>query len=70
MCATKVVVDFCSLLVPVYFALFAVNIPCRVKVIVCSSFSNSSVRVRFLCWDVDPREAMILVVLYGLSQTA
>ena len=55
---------------PVYSAMIIVNIPCKVNVMVCSSFSSSSVSVRFLCCDFNPLKAMISSVYCCLSQTA
>lgn len=59
-----------SQLAPVYSSTLIVNMPCKVNVMVCSSFSSSSVSVRFLCCDVDPLKAIVSSAYCGLSQTA
>lgn len=54
-----------SQLAPVYSSTLIVNMPCKVNVMVCSSFSSSSVSVRFLCCDVGPLKAMVLSAYCG-----
>jgi hypothetical protein len=62
--STEIVVDFC-----VYISLQQLrggsthgNRPCKVRVIVCSSFSSSSVRVRFLVDAAEARDMMFCEV--------